>query len=377
MSPIVGWCTTDIEPRSLEIRLGGRPIEHRVMSRPDVKAAFPSLYAVGFAAVLDLSQHLENTRDGSLTWSVAVDGVVQSNGTLAVAPDAIQHAKTIDQIRRGKRDWLKQHICCPFCRRPDTLRTVPGEIECRECGSLFPQRSRAFNLLPPQSGINPEVAATENIPVSGYDDVAREIMQTAYEKSGMVLDCGAGLKTHLQPQVITLEIVDYPSTDVLGVGEHLPFPDGIFDAVFSFAVLEHVASPFRCASEIMRVLKPGGLLYCQVPFLQPEHGYPDHYYNMTRSGLRHLFADNGAIERHWVPQSGQPFYSLHWILGMWNAHLPEAVRERFRSLTVGELIAHPVEHYLAEDFNAKLSDDGKWILASTTAMLVRKPADSL
>ena len=73
---------------------------------------------------------------------------------------------------------------------------------------------------------------------------------------------------------------------------------------------------------------------------------------------------------------GQPFYSLHWILGMWNAHLPEVVRKRFRNLTVGELIAHPVEHYLAEDFNAKLSDDGKWILASTTAMLVRKPADS-
>ena len=75
---------------------------------------------------------------------------------------------------------------------------VPGEIECRECGSLFPQRYRAFNLLPPQSGINPEVAATENIPVR-YEDVAREIMQTAYEKSGMVLDCGAGLKMISSP----------------------------------------------------------------------------------------------------------------------------------------------------------------------------------
>jgi hypothetical protein len=35
-----------------------------------------------------------------------------------------------------------------------------------------------------------------------------------------------------------------------------------------------------------------------VPFLQPLHGYPHHYYNMTGEGLRNLFrtCSSTAIE---------------------------------------------------------------------------------
>jgi SAM-dependent methyltransferase len=60
-----------------------------------------------------------------------------------------------------------------------------------------------------------------------------------------------------------------PST-VGGVGEYLPFPDDTFDLVLSHEVLEHVQDDRLAASEIVRVLKPGGRLTLFVP----NRGYP-------------------------------------------------------------------------------------------------------
>jgi SAM-dependent methyltransferase len=44
----------------------------------------------------------------------------------------------------------------------------------------------------------------------------------------------------------------------VGRAEALPFPDGSFDAVVSFDVLEHCDDPWLAVSEIARVLRPGG-----------------------------------------------------------------------------------------------------------------------
>src|SRR5262249_18914505 len=41
---------------------------------------------------------------------------------------------------------------------------------------------------------------------------------------------------------------------------HLPFPDGAFDAAFTCAVLQHLATPVVALKEIRRVLKPGGVI---------------------------------------------------------------------------------------------------------------------
>ncbi|MHB8831210.1 MAG: class I SAM-dependent methyltransferase [Patescibacteria group bacterium] len=47
--------------------------------------------------------------------------------------------------------------------------------------------------------------------------------------------------------------------------EHMPFADGTFDIVHSANVLEHVADPRHSFDEMVRVLKPGGLLHLTVP----------------------------------------------------------------------------------------------------------------
>jgi len=40
--------------------------------------------------------------------------------------------------------------------------------------------------------------------------------------------------------------------------EHLPFPDGAFDVVYSYGVMHHSPDTRRCIEEACRVLKPGG-----------------------------------------------------------------------------------------------------------------------
>jgi ubiquinone/menaquinone biosynthesis C-methylase UbiE len=51
----------------------------------------------------------------------------------------------------------------------------------------------------------------------------------------------------------------------LAYAEDLPFPDGLFDAVVSYDVLEHVTDPFRSMTEIARVLAPGGRAWLVFP----------------------------------------------------------------------------------------------------------------
>lgn len=63
-----------------------------------------------------------------------------------------------------------------------------------------------------------------------------------------------------------------------------------FDAIFSFAVLEHLAMPWVAAMEINRALNLGGLTYHQTHFTFPIHGQPRDYWRFSDQGLRVLFS---------------------------------------------------------------------------------------
>jgi len=92
-----------------------------------------------------------------------------------------------------------------------------------------------------------------------------------------------------------------------------------------------------------------------VPFLQPYHGYPHHYYNMTASGLENLFSDAFAVEQLNAPPSALPIWTLSWFLNSYVKGLPGAVSEQFRKLTVDELM-RPAEEYLDRDIVTELRD---------------------
>ena len=52
---------------------------------------------------------------------------------------------------------------------------------------------------------------------------------------------------------------------VRAVAERLPFPDATFDVVYCFSAIEHVESVEATVAEMVRVARPGGLVYVHTP----------------------------------------------------------------------------------------------------------------
>jgi SAM-dependent methyltransferase len=227
-----------------------------------------------------------------------------------------------------------------------------------------------YNCLPRELRERYQIVETPNVSAHGYDHFAQAIV-TRF-RTGWVLDCGAGSRGDFFPNVVNLEVADYPSTDVLGVAEELPFRDNSFDGALCMNVLEHVRDPFKAAREIARVLKPGGELYCVAPLLQPVHGFPHHYYNMTSHGLMNLFSGLLTIDKPLLLETGLPIWSLTWMLKRWHQGLPPGERQDFREMRVGDLLGDPME-YLKRPFVTELPNDLNYELASTTGILASKP----
>ena len=211
-----------------------------------------------------------------------------------------------------------------------------------------------------------------NVSSNEYDGESVELIRC--HPDGLLLDCGAGSRSIYYHNVVNYEIVKYPSTDVVGVAEVLPFKDDTFDAVFSYAVLEHVKQPFLAAQEISRVLKPGGVLRVVVPFLQPLHGFPSHYFNMTQYGLASLFEKDIEIEKQFVGPYLGPVWTMYTLLRAWHLGLPEKLRDSFLDLKLRELLVHPV-HLLNRDFVTQLSEDASFEIASATGLVGHKRLD--
>jgi SAM-dependent methyltransferase len=124
------------------------------------------------------------------------------------------------------------------------------------------------------------------------------------------LNIGSGA-TNFGPHFVNVDIGPFPHVEVIAQSESLPFPDGCFDLVVSQAVLEHVADPGAAAKEMLRVLKPGGELYAEIPFIQGYHPTPEDFQRYTLSGIERLFSGLTRIEKGVV---NGPASALCWIL---------------------------------------------------------------
>ncbi|MGR9091234.1 MAG: methyltransferase domain-containing protein, partial [Gammaproteobacteria bacterium] len=78
----------------------------------------------------------------------------------------------------------------------------------------------------------------------------------------------------------------------------LSFADDSIDHCLLLDVLEHIPDPERALGEIARVLKSGGTLLLQVPFLYPVHDAPLDFQRWTQFGLTRLAGKYGfRVER--------------------------------------------------------------------------------
>lgn len=136
---------------------------------------------------------------------------------------------------------------------------------------------------------------------------------------GKVLDAGSGSYSRYKhllkcDSIVRMDIAQGPNVDVVGRAERLPFGDDEFDAVLSTQVFEHLEYPEKAASEISRVLKPGGFLLITVPQWNELHEEPHDYWRFTCFGLKSLFERNGFLTVAYDQYGG--FFSTCAQMGM-------------------------------------------------------------
>jgi SAM-dependent methyltransferase len=113
-------------------------------------------------------------------------------------------------------------------------------------------------------------------------------------------ELGAGLEQLVDSDRIELlesDVYPGPRVQILCDVHQLPFADGSFDAVVAQAVLEHVLDPPTAAREIHRVLRPPGIVYSEIPFMQQVHEGPFDFTRFTELGQRRLFRMFDELDR--------------------------------------------------------------------------------
>lgn len=117
------------------------------------------------------------------------------------------------------------------------------------------------------------------------EESTRRLIAATVAHGSTVLDVGVGLGRVMGPLTqfqrfgidISIDYLKHARARGLDVAfsriEDMPFLDEIFDAAVVCDVLEHVLDLNSCAQQILRVIKPGGLLIVRVPYKEDLSGY--------------------------------------------------------------------------------------------------------
>jgi SAM-dependent methyltransferase len=98
---------------------------------------------------------------------------------------------------------------------------------------------------------------------------------------------------------------------VADLNEQLPIKDQVADTVVSLSVMEHLREPQSMLNEAFRILRPGGSMILQVPFMWWVHEAPHDYFRYTCYGLKYMFEKAGFTDVEVMPQTG---FWVMWTL---------------------------------------------------------------
>jgi len=96
------------------------------------------------------------------------------------------------------------------------------------------------------------------------------------------------LDTHGSIYTIKGDITDCPQ-----------IKDNTYDFIYSTDTFEHIAEPWKAAKEMIRILKPGGIIFIIVPFAYRYHPVPIDYWRYTPQCLEFLFRPLKCLEANW------------------------------------------------------------------------------
>jgi len=257
-------------------------------------------------------------------------------------------------------------LACPVCRAPvrrEEGRWLCAGASCRHGSEPFPVVGGQPALVDfRHSVLDPERLRAEE----GASEVSRSPLATLYRRlvhpanttapasvarmlellradagavgrAPRVLVVGGGtvgdglesLYADPSVDVISFDVYASAATQFVGDGHAIALADGSVDGVIVQAVLEHVLEPAVVASEITRVLRTGGIVYADSPFMQQVHEGAYDFTRFTESGHRALFRSFERIDSGTVAGAGT---ALRWSVDHW-------VRALTRSAPLGRIVA--------------------------------------
>ncbi|MCB0790162.1 MAG: class I SAM-dependent methyltransferase [Flavobacteriales bacterium] len=220
-----------------------------------------------------------------------------------------------------------KHASCLICGSASIAGLLgyhgsKGLVRCRACGFVFMER------IPTEQELNAYYSSysytTEGylspITVKRYQELLDEF--EPYRKSGRLLDVGCGRGYFLieaRKRGWEVHGTEYSEAAIRlgernGITMHAgklgpdSFPEGVFDVVTSFEVMEHINNPLEDLAHIHRALRDGGLYYCTTPnfnsllryHLKDRYNiinYPEHLSYYTRSTLGRVLRTAGFRKR--------------------------------------------------------------------------------
>jgi SAM-dependent methyltransferase len=147
--------------------------------------------------------------------------------------------------------------------------------------------------------------------------VSRSLGQLDLSTADRVLVVGAGEDPYrrLFPSHKTYVCLDICPTDgvtnVVADAHQMPFLDATFNCVLASEVTEHLHNPEIFASEVHRVLAPGGTVVITVPFMFHRHADPYDFWRPTPDALRRLFSSFSSVE---ISAQGNRLHSMFDLL---------------------------------------------------------------
>ncbi len=146
-----------------------------------------------------------------------------------------------------------------------------------------------------------------------------------------------------------------------GTAESIPLPDASVDVALFNQVLEHVLDPDASLREVLRVLKPGGVMLGSVPHISPVHLEPYDFRRYTDLGLRQMLENHGCT-RIEIDHSGAVYtaaallVTMDWVLSHRRPGQPQVFRTG-RALMLSPLIG--LINFTALVCDAILPDSGR------------------
>lgn len=142
----------------------------------------------------------------------------------------------------------------------------------------------------------------------------KKILKQTKNTSKIVVNLGSGY-TDLREDIINVDLIPYQAVNVVCDITKVPFKDNTVDQIINIAVLEHVPNPQAVIAEIHRILKPGGKLLCEIPFMQGFHASPYDFQRYTYEGMKVQFKDFKNVKIHSIsPTGGMLWQFQEWFV---------------------------------------------------------------